>query len=50
MEDKKKKKKKEKNKKKPSINNARCLICQNELQGENISNICNFPDCSCQSE
>ena len=37
-------------KKKPSINKASCLICQNELKAESVSNICNFPYCSCQSE
>ena len=36
-------------KKKPSNKKARSLICQNELKEKNVSNICNFPHCSCQS-
>ena len=39
-----------KKKKKPSINKARCLICQNELKEKNVSNIYNFPHCSHQFE
>ena len=52
MEDKKKKKKREKKKKKkkPYINNARYLICQNELKGKNVNNTSSFSHCSCQSE
>ena len=39
-----------KKKMKPSINNARYLICQNELKGKNVDNIIsNFLHCSCQS-
>ena len=37
------------NKKKPFINKATCLICQNELNGKNESNICSFLYCSCKS-
>ena len=47
MEDEKTLSKKEK---KPSMNKVSCLICQKELKGKNVSNICNFPHCFCKSE